>query len=263
MTFLGYIAAIFIGLFLGLLGGGGSILSVPVLRYMFELSADSATGYSLFVVGVASLLGSFSYFKGGLIDFKALALFGGFASVSAFVNRKFVIPEIPTVLTKMGSFTLTKDFAIMALFAIVMVLSSISMIKNKEEHELKLPLKRSSFGLALIGLLVGLFTSLVGAGGGFIVVPALSGFYGMPIKVAIGTSLSIITINSLAGFTGSALTDTSIDWSFLLGFTVLACLGIFAGVYLSKKIAANKLKPAFGWFVASMSVFILLKEWFI
>lgn len=261
MIGIGYILAILIGLFLGLLGGGGSILSVPILRYVFDYSANDATAYSLFIVGVASIIGTASYIKEKQVDFKVLFTFGAVASLSSFLNRNYVVPNIPEEIVSISGLVITRDFFIMALFSLMMFLSAKSMILGKkvasESNELKpTPISKS----IIIGVLVGFFTSLVGAGGGFIVVPVLVKYYQMPIKRAIATSLSIIMINSLAGFSGQALTGSEIDWPFLVKFSGVASLGILIGIYLSNVIPSKSLKPIFGWFVVGMSVFILIKE---
>lgn len=260
MSILGYILAIIIGLFLGLLGGGGSILSVPVLRYIFDYSAYDATAYSLFVVGVASIIGTASYIKENQVDFKVLFSFGLVASISAFLNRNYVVPSIPEEIYSFGEISITRDFLIMMLFAVTMFLSAKTMIRKKGNVESDKSKSAPIIFSIITGLIVGGFTSLVGAGGGFIIVPVLVKFYKMPIKTAIGTSLSIIMINSLAGFSGQALIDTSIDWPFLVKFSGIASLGILIGVYLSNIIPSKTLKPIFGWFIVVMSIFILVKE---
>ena len=258
MTILGYILAIIIGLLLGLLGGGGSILSVPVLRYGFDLSAYDATAYSLFVVGVVSIIGTATYLRDKLVDIKVLFSFGVLASVAAFFTRNYFVPKLPEEMLSMGNFTLTRDMFIMVLFASLMLFSAKSMIKDEEVEEQGKP-KPFIFS-ALVGIFVGFITSLVGAGGGFIVVPVLTKFYKMPVKRAIGTSLSIIMLNSLAGFSGQALISENIDWPFLVTFTGAASLGLLGGVYLSNMIPGKTLKPIFGWFVVAMSAFIFIKE---
>ena len=263
MPIIGYILAVVIGLLLGLLGGGGSILSVPILRYIFDYSAYDATAYSLFVVGAASIIGTASYIKDKLVDFRVLFSFGVIASVSSFLNRKYVVTNIPEEIIKLGDFILTRDLFIMLLFAAMMFLSAKSMIKGRGTEDNSEKKKKPLVFSAIVGVLVGLFTSLVGAGGGFIVVPVLVMFYNMPIKKAIGTSLSIITINSLAGFSGQVATGAAIDWPFLITFSGIASIGILIGVYLSNIISNDKLKRLFGWFIVVMAVFIVVKELFI
>lgn len=260
MTVFGYILALLIGLFLGLLGGGGSVLSVPILRYVFDYSAYDATAYSLFVVGAASIIGTASYIKDKLVDFKVLFSFGIIASISAFLNRTYFVPNIPKELFSIGETNITRDFLIMILFAIMMFLSAKTMIKKKEPKKEENGIKKPILASIIIGSLVGFFTSLVGAGGGFIVVPVLVKFYNMPIKRAIGTSLSIIMINSLAGFSGQAVSGAEIDWPFLIKFSGIAGVGILGGVYLSNIIPSKNLKPIFGWFIVAMSLFIVVKE---
>lgn len=259
MELTGYFASILIGISLGLIGGGGSILTVPVLVYLFAVDTVLATTYSLFVVGSTSLVGSFSYFKKGLIATKTALLFGLPSIIAVFLTRHYLLIAIPEHITTIGSFELTRSILLMVFFAILMVFASYSMIKtDKEEHgENQQP--SNNFGVIVQGLMVGLVTGLIGAGGGFLIIPALVNLLKLPIKTAIGTSLIIIAVNSLMGF-GFSIGHYPIAWPFLLTVTFIAIVGIFIGAYLSTKIEGKKLKPAFGWFVLVMGIYILLKE---
>ncbi len=261
MQILGYIAAILIGLVLGSIGGGGSILTVPVLVYLMDLSPITATSYSLFVVGSSSLVGALSAKKKNQLDTKAVFMFGLPAIASVFATRAYVLPALPSVLFTISGIEITKDMGIMLLFAILMVTSSIFMIKpqkfkpNQGDYS-----ATTRYPLLLIeGLLVGLITGLLGAGGGFLIIPGLVLLARLPMKIAIGTSLAIIAINSFIGFVVD-LGHFTIDWKFLLPFTALAVAGIFLGSRLSKNVAGYKLKPAFGWFVLIMGIIIIGKE---
>lgn len=258
MEITGYSASILIGISLGLIGGGGSILTVPVMVYLFTVDTVLATTYSLFVVGSTSLVGSFAYLKKGLIDLKTTLFFGIPSIIAVFLTRHFILPSIPEHITNIGSFDLSRSILLMVFFAILMVFASYSMIKKSSADELQHNYT-SIFSVVWQGAAVGVVTGLIGAGGGFLIIPALVNLLKLPVKTAIGTSLLIIAVNSLAGF-GFSLRQSHIHWSFLLTVTAMAIVGIFIGSYLSTKIDSKKLKPAFGWFVLVMGIYILIKE---
>ena len=262
MEILGYALAILVGLTLGLLGGGGSILCVPILFYLFDIEMEKATAYSLFVVGVSSIAGTFKYLEEKLVNLTALLVFGLPALISVWVNRKYIIKQIPDNLIETSSFTLDKDTAIMFIFAIMMLLAARIMIKGREMTEDD-EVKGNNINYPLVilaGLIVGFLTSLVGAGGGFVIIPIMVSLFKMPTKRAIGTSLSIIMINSLFGFWGDVSAGTEIDWPFLMQFAGLAVVGIFIGIWLSHSIPGDKLKPFFGYFVLVIGAFILAER---
>ncbi len=263
MEIIGYIASLIIGISLGLIGGGGSILTVPVLVYLFKVEPVVATAYSLFIVGLASLVGAFPKYKQGQVNLKTALIFGIPSIIAVFATRKFLVPEIPKEVFTIGDFVVTKSILLMILFAILMVLASISMISNKNkktetengEQKFNYPM------IVLEGAVVGLLTGLVGAGGGFLIIPALVLLSKLPMKQAVGTSLLIIAAKSLIGFTGD-LSNYAMDWKLLGTVTALAIAGIFIGDALSKKIDGNKLKKGFGWFVLVMGIYIIVKELF-
>lgn len=261
----GYISAVIIGISLGLIGGGGSILTVPVLVYLLGTSPIMATAYSLFIVGGSSLIGVIDYARKKLVDYKTALAFGLPSLVAVFLTRKFLVPAIPNELFSLGAFTMTKGMFLMVLFALLMLFASIGMIKkkkNKVDHKPKTLEPWQTLLIVLTeGFIVGTLTGLVGAGGGFLIIPALVLFAGLEMKKAIGTSLLIIAVKSLVGFLGD-VSNYAIDWNFLLLFTALAVVGIFIGSFLSTKIDGQKLKVGFGWFVLVMGAFILLKELF-
>jgi hypothetical protein len=330
----GFIAAIIIGFTLGLIGGGGSILTVPVLVYMLHINPVLATAYSLFVVGVSSTVGAFNYMKKGLLNYKTAIIFAVPSFIAVFLTRKFLVPAIPEQLFSIGkldittevlfilililamifvsllslnrifqgnkkhiktfllvtpaaimvflvrqflipripdnlivigNFTLSRDMGIMLFFALIMLLAGLSMIrKNKSGENDKEPtgIIYNYPMIVVEGAVIGTITGIVGAGGGFLIIPALVLLARLPMKMAIGTSLLIIAVKSLAGFLGD-LSNQSIDWVFLLSFTGLAIIGIFIGTYLSRFIDNQKLKKGFGWFVIIMSVYIIMKELFL
>ena len=259
---IGYILAVLVGVSLGLIGSGGSILTVPILVYVMGVNPVLATASSLFVVGTTSLVGGVQNAMQKKVDFKTVFIFGIPSIAAVYLTRAYLIPLLPDVLLRIGDFELTKSIGLMILFAVVMILASVSMIRpcpycqdqNKDEIQYNYPM------ILLEGGLVGVLTGLVGAGGGFLIIPALVLLARMPMKLAVGTSLFIIAIKSLLGFLGDINNGEIIDWQLLSIFTVLAVVGTFIGIFLSKKIAGDKLKTAFGYFVLVMGVYILVKE---
>jgi len=261
MEIAGYIASIFIGLALGLVGGGGSILTVPVLVYLFGIDAVMATGYSLFIVGFTSAIGSITYFKRGLVRLNTAVIFGVPSIIAVYLTRAYIVPAIPNEIGQIGSLLITKSILLLSLFALLMIAASYSMIKkNKAIVVTDDVIKAPNIVIVLIeGTVVGVLTGLVGAGGGFLIIPALVMLSKLSMKEAVGTSLVIIAAKSLLGFTGELKTP-GLDWIFLLSVSAFALIGIFIGLALSSKIDGNKLKPAFGWFVLVMGLYILIKE---
>ncbi len=264
MEIIGYIASVLIGISLGLIGGGGSILTVPVLVYLFGVDPVLATAYSLFIVGSTSLVGTFSKYKQGLVNMKTAFIFGAPAIAAVYATRKFIVPAIPSEVITVAGFTVTKSILLMLLFAVLMVFASYSMIKGKKEDEDENPHEQKfNYPMILLeGAVVGVLTGLVGAGGGFLIIPALVLFSKLPMKQAVGTSLLIIAAKSLFGFLGD-LGHQVIDWKLLIIVTTLAIGGIFIGNSLSHKIPGEKLQKGFGWFVLVMGIYIIVKELFI
>jgi uncharacterized membrane protein YfcA len=261
----GYFAALFIGLSLGILGGGGSILTVPVLVYLMGVSPVLSTAYSLFVVGSTAVVGASGYFRKGLVSLKTAVVFLIPSLLAVFAVRKVLMPAIPPELFTLGSLVFTKDLLVLVAFAVLMVVAAASMIRSQQAEAVlddEMP-QQPAFNYSLIlgiGLVVGTLTGFVGAGGGFLIIPALVLGARLPMKLAVGTSLAIIALNSLIGFTGDLSAGTPIAWSFLLGFLAFALVGIVLGTYLARFIPGAKLKPAFGWFTLAMGTFILTKE---
>ena len=259
----GFSASILIGVSLGLIGGGGSILTLPVLVYLLGINPVISTAYSLFVVGTTSLVGSINYMRHRQVNYKAATVFAVPSFLSVFLTRKFIVPAIPDPVFSSDTFTPSKNVAIMVFFALIMLAASYSMIRDKktESNQPDAPLTFNFPLIAIEGLLVGILTGIVGAGGGFLIIPALVLLARLPMKMAVGTSLLIIAAKSLVGFLGD-LGTTKVDWPFLLAFTALSVLGIFFGTYLAKYVPGEKLKKAFGWFVLVMGVYIISREVF-
>ncbi len=255
----GFIGALAIGLSLGIIGGGGSILTVPVLVYLFGTAPVPATAYSLFVVGVTALVGSAAYMRQGLVSYRTALVFGIPSLVAVYATRSFLLPAIPAELFTMGAFTMTRDLAVMLLFAVLMLAASVSMIRKRKATDSDGEINYNYPMILVEGLGVGVLTGLVGAGGGFLIIPALVLLARLPMKLAVGTSLLIIAAKSLIGFTGD-VARMSVDWNFLLAFTALAIAGILLGSLFARRIRAEQLKPAFGWFTLAMGGFILLRE---
>ena len=257
---LGFLSAFFIGLVLGILGGGGSILTVPVLVYIFSLNPLTASAYSLFVVGVSGLGGVIRNLNRKLIDYKVGIIYAIPSFIAVYITRKYLIPELPEILFEIGNQEVSRDLGLMLFFAIIMLYVAITMIKQKEKIKPEPQVKSHSIPiLGFQGFTVGIVTGIIGAGGGFLIIPALVFFAKLSMKRAVATSLFIIALKSLIGFIGD-VENIQIDWSFLLIFTSISVLGLLFGTFLSKFINDKKLKRMFGWFVLFMGIFIIIIE---
>jgi uncharacterized membrane protein YfcA len=261
MEFIGYGVAILIGVVLGLLGGGGSILTIPVLVYLFRVEPVLATGYSLFIVGTTSLVAAIPKYKQHLVNLKTGFLFGIPSIASMFITRKWIVSALPDPIFAISSYAIGKGAFILGLFALLMVLASYSMIRGKSPDvpHPRLAATIKWHWVVLQGILIGFLTGLVGAGGGFLIIPALVLLTGLNIRIAVGTSLFIIAINSLMGFMGDLLSH-SMEWPLLIKVTALAIVGTFIGNHFSKKVSQEKLKRGFGWFTLVIGTWILVKE---
>jgi hypothetical protein len=266
MEIIALFCSMLIGLSLGLLGSGGSILTVPIMVYLLGINPVDATGYSLFVVGITSAVGCITYVRKKLVDIKTALIFALPSILSIFFTRRFLMPIIPNPVFSFSSFTLSKESFIMLLFAVLMIVVGIRMMRNvdyanperKEFHQYKYS------GLVSIGIVAGFLTGIFGVGGGFIIIPALVLFAKIPVKMSVGTSLLIISINALVGFLGETLTKhQSINYIYLLAFTLFSVIGIFIGVRLASVISSLALKKLFGWFVIITGIFIFIKEVFL
>ena len=263
IEFIGYISALIIGISLGLIGGGGSILAVPVLAYLFSVNEKVATAYSLFIVGSSALVGGLKQHFKGLVDWRTAIVFGIPAIIGVSVVRHYVVPALPNVLFNIGDFEFTRRMGMFGLFALLMFPAAFSMLKDRKEKEIIRVVKYNYSIIIIEGLLVGAITGMIGAGGGFLIIPALVILANVEMKIAIATSLIIIAFKSLMGFfLGDAFT-MEIDWSFLTVFTSISLVGIFIGSYLGNFIDGKKLKKGFGFFIFLMAIFIFFMEFFV
>ena len=260
---IGYLSALVIGLSLGLIGGGGSILAVPVLAYLFSMNEKAATAYSLFIVGVASMAGAYQQNRSKYVDWRTALVFGLPALLGVWSVRHFLVPILPDQIVDLRGFVLTRRMLMFGLFSLLMLFAAYSMLNGKNLKGGSGNVKYNYPVILLEGLLVGAITGLVGAGGGFLIIPALVLLANLEIKIAIGTSLVIIAIKSLFGFfLGDAL-SMQVDWSFLIKFTSITLIGIFIGSFIGKRIDGKKLTKAFGYFILIMALFIFIMEFLV
>lgn len=264
MEILGYIASILIGISLGMIGSGGSILTVPVLVYLMNVNPLLATTSSLFIVGTTSFVGGIRAYTKGHVDFRAITEFGIPSIFSIFITRHYLLPAIPSHIFSIGGMDISKEMFLMVLFAILMVAASVTIIRHKDDDKEETEEHTKNRGnktilLIILGFVIGIVTGLLGAGGGFLIIPSLILFLKLPMKTAVGTSLLIIAINSLFGFLFS-LKQFEYNWTILISFTALAIAGIFVGSKLADKIPGALLRKIFGWFILVMGVYIIMKE---
>jgi uncharacterized membrane protein YfcA len=262
LEIIGFISSLLIGISLGLIGGGGSILTVPVLVYLLGVEPVLATSYSLLIVGLTASVGAVQNYRKGLVSLKTAVVFAIPSFIAVFLTRYYIMPAIPDNLINIGDFSLTKPIAVMVFFAVIMLLAAFSMIRSGKKKELEdATVQEFNYPMIILeGAVVGVLTGLVGAGGGFLIIPALVLLAKLPMKQAVGTSLLIIAVKSLVGFTGDIAVSREIDWILLSIVSILAVAGIFVGSWLSNYIHGSNLKKGFGWFVLAMAVFIILKE---
>ncbi len=259
---LGYFGALAIGVVLGLIGSGGSLMAIPIFTYLFQLGPITTTAYSLFVVGTAATIGALRNFKKRLVNLRIVLFFGIPAFVSVFLVRKFLIPAIPEKLFNIYGYVVTQHIAIFFLLAILMLASGYPMImRNKVDDSQQAPLYYNYPFMAFSGVVIGVLTGVIGVGGGFLIVPSLVLCLHLPMKKAVATSLFIIALKSLIGFMGDIF-SLDINWSFLLGFTFISVLGILLGSYFSSFVNGEKLKKYFGWFLVVIALSIFVKELF-
>jgi uncharacterized membrane protein YfcA len=257
MEILGYVGALFIGLVLGLTGGGGSILTVPILVYLMSINPVTATAYSLFIVGTTSTFGAIQNYRKNLVDLKNGFIFAIPSFIAVYLTRKFIVPRIPEIIIE-SPILITKNTFLMLFFAVIMIFGALSVLKKKSQ-DTNNEEKRNLILIGIQTFTIGIIIGLVGAGGGFLIIPSLILFAKLPMRKAVGTSLFIIAMNSLVGFIGD-VQNLEIDWLFLLTFSAISVAGIFLGMYLTKYTNETQLKKIFAYFVLLMAAIILLKE---
>jgi len=262
MIILGYFLAVFMGLTLGLIGAGGSILSVPILVYFLDVPPVIATGYSLLLVGSTALIGGINYYRKKQVDIKTTINFAIPSLLAVYATRRWLIPSIPEQFFTLGNFVVTKDLFIMMLFAAVMLLAAIMMIRSgsKLKPNIDKNTTRRSILIGAEGAIIGVVTGAIGAGGGFLIIPTLVLLVGLDMKIAIGSSLLIIAAKSLFGFIGDLQSGIPLDYALLITFLICTLTGMVLGTILSKYIESAKLKKGFGWFTLCMGIIIIFKE---
>ncbi len=261
MAVLGYLGAVLVGITLGLFGAGGSILTLPIIHYIFGVDPSIATSYTLFIVGVTAWLGALHHARKKNVQVRTGLLFALPGLVAVHIMRTFIYPAIPMDLFSVAGNVITKEVAILIVFAIIMFAAAIAMIRRKQDvGDDKKASHNNVFLFLLSGAAIGMVTGAVGAGGGFLIVPALIFFAGLPMSAAIGTSLFIIAINASYGFVRDVQMDVPLDWRLLIQFTIATGIGMAIGTFISKRIKVQHLRKGFGWFVLLMAVFIIIEE---
>ena len=264
MTILGYGSMVILGVVLGFLGAGGSILNVPILVYLLSVPATQATGYSLVIVGTSALVAALEYFRCKQTDLRMAFIFGSPTILGVYLTRRYLFPAVPDPVFSLYSATLSKDTFIMLFFAVLMLMAAVSMIWSNKNVDSECPSRsgdRVNYPFIFVaGFCVGVLIGFVGAGGGFMILPGLVFLGGIPMRIAVGTSLVIIAANSLIGFLGEIQASIAIDYGFLGTIIALPLVGIVIGTQLNKKFSAGHLKAVFGWFVLVMGILVILKE---
>jgi uncharacterized membrane protein YfcA len=258
---LGYLLTILMGVSLGLVGGGGSILTVPILVYIFAIPPVLATGYSLFLVGVTSAFGGVFYARKGEIDLKVGAVFTIPSFAGVYFARAVVIPRLPEVFY-LGPVAISKSSTIMVVLASLMLIAALGMLRSGKSKVMPVSLstRARTIAIASEGAVVGLVTGFVGAGGGFLIIPVLVMIVGLEMRKAVGTSLLIIAVKSLLGFLGDVQHQAVLRWDFVIGLTALSLVGLLIGLAIGPRVPEERLKKGFGYFVLLMGIGILVER---
>lgn len=258
---LGLILAIIVGITLGLVGSGGTILTVPILVYAMGVNPVLATTYSLFAIGITSIVGVLKGFYKKEVDIRKVFTFGLPSLLMVFIMRNYMLSLVPEIFI-IGSWEIHREVMLMLLFGVVMLVSSYSMIRGTGFSFVR-STKRNGESVRQVaaqGLFVGFITGVVGAGGGFLIIPTLVSVFKMPMKKAVSTSLAIIVINSFFGLLGDLEKFPEFDWALLSGYTFFTIIGIFLGFLLSNKMDGEQLKKAFGYLILLVGIFVIVKE---
>ncbi len=260
MTAVLFVIAAFIGISLGLLGAGGAIVAVPAFVYLGNIPPTLASGYALFVVTVATAVGSTQYVRKQLVDWRSVLAFGSTTMASIAAVRRFVLPEIPDVFRAWPTdIVLHRDTVLMVAFATILLGAGYAMVRPRTEAP---PTHTHIARLAFFGLVIGIVSGFLGVGGGFLMTPALVLWAGLDIRKAVGTSLVLISANSAIGVASDLSRGAVYDWNFVLLFTTITTAGIIVGTLLSHRIDGQRLKQGFGWFVIALGLAVLARELF-
>lgn len=258
MYFIGLLLAVLVGLTLGMIGSGGSILTVPILVYVIGVNPVLATTYSLLIIGMTSMVGAVNGIREKTVDLNKVLYFGIPSMLTVFIVRSFVLPLVPDEFV-IGGFVLHQEKILMILFAIIMIFSAVPMIKGGGDKAKTKKNDHIAF-IVLQGIIVGFVTGIVGAGGGFLIIPVLINSFGLTLKRAVSTSLVLITINSTIGVMGDMEKFVEFDWFLIVTYIILSIIGLFIGFKVSSKIENNVLKKGFGIGILVLSAFILFQE---
>lgn len=260
MELFGYASLIGVGVLLGMMGSGGSILSVPILVYLFSLDVVVASSYALFTVGTTSLIGTVLKHRDRVVDLSTVLQFGLPSLLATFCTRKWIVCNLPDVLFMYGSVPITRRAILLSVFAMVIMISSTMVIRGSQSGARESAASPNPLALILGGLGVGVLSGLAGIGGGFLILPTIVLFAGLRFTAAVGSALPIIAMNSLVGFVGG-LSSHSVDWIFLISISTLAAFGIFLGDIFTSRFSPHILKRVFGWSAFLLGVWIMLEEW--
>lgn len=258
----GYLGAILIGIILGLSGGGGALIATPVLVYLFHIEPFVATGYSLFLVAISASIGAVQNIRKQTVDYNAALFYGIPSVITVYLIRRFVIPNLPSTIISTQYFSVSKNHLLLFILAVVMFGAAYKMITDDSQPVADEKREPNRLMLVLYAVLIGSFLGLVGAGGGFLIVPVLVYLGNVPLKKAVGTSLVLVSINSIIGFTGDLHSNTNMDWKFLFTFAAFSVGGVLIGTYLSNFVEPQKLRKYFGWFILIVAIYIVAREAF-
>lgn len=257
---IGYLGAVLVGFVLGLMGGGGALISIPILVYLFHIEVSVATSYSLFLIAITASSGAYHNIRKNLVDYNAALYYGIPSVISVFAVRRWVMPNLPKVIFTIGNFPVSKSLFILVVLVIVMVMAAYKMIVSNDAELDKTEHKINHFRLSFFAVLIGSFLGLVGGGGGFLMVPALIYFANVHLKKAVGTALVLVAVNSFIGFLGDLSSHIQIDWALFATFLFFSIGGVFIGHYMVAYTQGNKMKKYFGYFLLVVAAFIVIKE---
>ena len=256
----GFALVFFIGVIMGTIGAGGSILTSAVLVYVFCISPVLSASYTLLNVCTISIIGFVQYYRKGLVDINMGLLYALPTLLMVFCMRRFIMPAIPDIIFSNERFTITKNLLVMLAFSLLMITIAWSMIRRPVYTPAVNQKRPSSFVMILPGIFTGLLTGFAGAGGGFVIVPALVFFGGLEIKKAIGTSLFIIAINTSTGFIGDYSAGVNYDWFFLIKLVAATVAGMVLSGRIMVKMSNEKLRRLFAYTILTMGCWVIIRE---